>query len=800
MIRCLVNYYNVALPLKPDRLFTYSSEADIIQGCRVLVNLNNQIYTAVVWEKNKYPDKTIKYKPILEIIDQKRLLKQDLLEMAAWINRYYSTGLGLTLSAMVPSAFNVQVQLQVKRNTDESTQDFSGSALKLINEISFDKWIAVSEIKKKIPIKGFYRVLEELEDKACIQIKRTFDQKIKYKTVNYIILQESEEKTSLTTKQQAAYARIRELGRSIPLASIAGEFSYSIVKNLVKKKLIRIEPQKLIKTEEIFNNLESKPKNIKFNQEQKETIERINNVIKKNKFSAFLLYGITGSGKTEVYIAAIKQAIEQNKSALMLVPEIALTPQMVNRFYSVFGNSIAVLHSHLNDRERWQQWRDINSGRKNIVIGARSAIFAPLDNIGIIIVDEEHVNSYKQETTPRYNARDMAILRARFNACVCVLGSATPSLESWLNAKNGKLKLLQLKQRPLTSKLPEVKLVDLRQAEMTNEIFSKHLLKAIEERLENKEQILLLHNRRGHSSFVQCVSCGKLYQCPQCDISMNYHSTGELLKCHYCGYSSNLPRKCDSCGGYIYRFGAPGTQQLEKQLKLIFPQARILRMDSDTARKKDSYDSMFRRMKKGEIDILLGTQMIAKGLDFENVTLVGVILADQSLNFPDFRAAETTFQLLTQVAGRSGRGAKQGEVIIQTYNPDHYAIAKALKQDYVSFTQRELELREKLFYPPFWKLVRILFTAKNLEFLKREIKKINQIRKIINESFDRDQLIILGPVEAPFLKLQMNYRYHLILKGDSTETISSVVQYLKKNLKLSSRIRYSIDIDPLSLL
>jgi primosomal protein N' (replication factor Y) len=795
-----VYYYNIALPLKPDRLFTYTSEVEITQGCRVLVNLNNQVYTAVIWDKNRAPEKKIKYKSILEIIDQKPLIKKDLLEMAEWINRYYSTSLGISLSAMVPAAFNVQVQLQVKRIVGGNPEDLSAYALQFLNKISADDWVNVSKIKKDTPVKGFYTLLEQLEDKSYLQIKRVFDRKIKYKTVNYIISDKYAEKPSLTEKQQAAYSRIISLGKSIPLASIAGEFSYSVVKSLVKKNLIRIEPKKLIGTKEIFQNLEFKPKKIQLNQEQNYAAEQLKSAVTANKFSPFLLYGITGSGKTEIYIATIKQALDEHKCALMLVPEIALTPQMVNRFYNAFGNSIAVLHSHLNDRERWQQWRDINSGRKKIVIGARSAIFAPLARLGVIIVDEEHGNSYKQETSPRYNARDMAILRARINGCVCILGSATPSLESWLNAKNGKLKLLQLSQRPLTSKLPEVKLVDLRKADMANEIFSKQMLKAIEVRLDNKQQVLLLHNRRGHSSFVQCVSCGKMYQCPQCDISMNYHSTGELLKCHYCGYSSHLPRKCDACGGYIYHFGAPGTQQLEKQLKLIFPQAKILRMDSDTARKKDSYDSMFQRMKNGEVDLLLGTQMISKGLDFENVTLVGVVLADQSLNFPDFRAAEITFQLLTQVAGRSGRGAKQGEVIIQTYNPEHYAIAKALKQDYLSFTERELELREKLFYPPFWKLVRILFAATDINFLKKEMIKINLLRKILNESFRRDQLILLGPVEAPFLKLQKNYRYHLILKCDSIHTMSSVVHYLKKNIKLSNKIKYTIDVDPLSLL
>jgi primosomal protein N' (replication factor Y) (superfamily II helicase) len=795
-----VVYCNIALPLKPDKLFTYSSEIIVKKGCRVLVSFNNQIYTGIVWEEEITPAHEYKYKPLLDIIDIEPLIMPDLLELASWISRYYHTSLGITLAAMFPAAFNVQVQLQVRRLTTKNSLTLNKRSLELLNLLKTDEWINVKELKKAFGSINFYKSLENLEDGSYIEIKRVFDQKIKHKTVNYVLWDEKKDPSDLTVKQEAAYKTLLQMGKQTPLASISKQFSYAVIKNLVKKELIRIEPRKIIETKELFKNIIINKKEVILTQEQAEAADKIISQVKKNKYHAFLLFGITGSGKTEIYIAAIKQALSQKKTVLMLVPEISLTPQMVSRFYSVFGNSIAILHSHLNDREKWQQWRDIHSGRKRIVIGARSAIFAPLKNIGIIIVDEEHATSYKQETNPRYNGRDMAVLRARNNQAVCLLGSATPSLESWFNLTNGKLELLLLKDRPLTSQLPEVNIIDLRKAEMTNEIFSVKLLKAIELHLENKQQILLLHNRRGYSSFVQCVSCGKTFQCPQCDVSMNYHSTGHLLKCHYCGYTTNLPRKCDQCGGYVYNFGAPGTQQLEKQLKVLFPQARILRMDSDTARKKKSYDLMFQRMKNGDVDILLGTQMIAKGLDFENVTLVGVILADQGLNFPDFRAAETTFQLLTQVAGRSGRGEKHGQVLIQTYNPEPYAIAKALKQDFQNFADREMLLRLKLGYPPYRKLTRILFTSLSESLLPGEMQKIHKLRRNLQELYTSEQLILLGPTEAPFVKLQKRYRYHLILKADSIKTMSEVLNFLKAHIKINSKVRVSYDIDPVSLL
>ena len=592
---------------------------------------------------------------------------------------------------------------------------------------------------------------------------------------------------------------MQEKGNDIALSEIVNDISRSVLKAIENKGLLRIEPRE-VQTRNTFLPTKRTLKKIKHTEEQKSVIDEIKTFITGKIFRTFLLFGITGSGKTEVYIQVIKKCRDAGKTALMLVPEISLTPQMVERFFNAFGEDIAILHSHLNDRERWEQWNKINSGESKIVIGARSAVFAPLDNIGIIIVDEEHETSYKQDKTPRYNGRDIAIVRAKMSNAVVILGTATPSLESWQNVQTGKYDLLKLTQRPLSYELPSVRIIDMRKEKDHKQLLSIALKEKIEKKLKAKEQIILFQNRRGHSSFVQCISCGKLFECQNCEISMNFHSRTQQLICHYCGHSIDMPRKCPDCGSYMFNFGAAGTQQIEKQLQIIYPTARILRMDSDSARRKESYESMFQRMKNGNVDILLGTQMIAKGLDFANVTLVGVISADIGLNIPDFRAAERTFQLLTQVAGRSGRGEKAGEVIIQTYNPDHFAITSATKQDFESFAKIELDLRKALKYPPSFRIARFLFSHKDLKYLRTQVFKNNNIIEELQNLFEPKKLKVLGIVQAPLVKIQNNYRFHLIIKADSIKVLSAAVSYLQENLKLGSTIKQVIDIDPYGLL
>ncbi|MEA2097212.1 MAG: primosomal protein N' [Candidatus Cloacimonadota bacterium] len=795
-----MKYYQIALPINVTKLYIYKNKENIVPGCRVLVSFNNTFHTGIVWQETQDIDKNIKYKDILEIVDDIPKISSELLELALWISKYYRCSLGQSLSAMLPSAFNVQLQRKV-RLTDNSKLDIDNEASKkIVKELNRD-WLDIPKLKEKIGIKTseFNTLLEELENSGIIEINRVFDEKIKPKIVNFVILQQVDPLPSLTAKQTEAYEYMKSISDDFPLAKIAQQYSYSIVKALREKNLLSIESREVRK--QYFNFLQKRIlMDIKLTAEQQKAVSNIKKYIHSEKFHPFLLFGITGSGKTEVYIEVIKSALKNGKTALMLVPEIALTPQMVDRFFNAFGEDIAILHSHLNDRQRWEQWNKIKSGKSKIVIGARSAIFAPLNNLGVVIVDEEHETTYKQENTPRYNGRDLSILRAKMNNAVVILGSATPSLESWNNVKTGKFTQLILSHRPLSYELPTVDIIDMKKEKDHKLLLSVKLKKKIEEKLNLGQQIILLQNRRGHSSFVQCISCGKLFECPHCDISLKYHSANQELICHYCGHKTHMPRKCPECGSYMFSFGASGTQQIEKQLNILFPNARILRMDSDSAGKKDSYDSMFTRMREGTVDILLGTQMIAKGLDFENVTLVGVISADIGLNVPDFRAAERTFQLLTQVAGRSGRGKKSGEVIIQTYNPEHYSITTAMRQHFESFATRELNMRKHLKYPPEYKLARFIFSHKNEKYLKEQLTKNSKIIAEFKDLFKADQLNVLGPIDAPIARMQNSFRYHIILKADSVKVISSAVSFLKDNLSISSTIKQVIDIDPYSLL
>ncbi len=796
-----VYYYDIAMPVSPDRLFSYRSSQKVLRGCRVLVSLGNSFHTGIVWQRTKQPDPKLTYKSILEVVDEKPKISDNLLKLAEWMSKYYQCSLGQALSAMLPSAFNIQIQQQVKLIQKKQIPTSDGNPELIINELSKINWSDISALKQKLsmPATLFNEWLEKLEELNVIEIKRVFDAKIKKKIANFVIRKDVDDLPSLTSKQAEAWQIISQYKEPFLLREIVESVTRSVLKALENKGLVSIEPRELRDEEYQFKPARVK-KEVTLTAEQNQAVKEIKKVISSNTFLPFLLFGITGSGKTEVYIEAIKQCLQENKTALMLVPEISLTPQMVERFFYAFGQEIAILHSHLNERQRWQQWKKINSGKSRIVIGARSAIFAPLGNIGIIIVDEEHETTYKQDKTPRYNGRDIAIVRARLSKSVVITGSATPSLESWQNVAQNKFRMLKLRQRPLEYELPKVQIIDMCDHKDPKILISQELRDKIQEKIEAKEQIILLQNRRGHSSFVQCISCGKLFICSNCDISLNFHSHHQELVCHFCGQKINLPRKCPDCGNYLFQFGAPGTQQIEKQLQLLFPQARILRMDSDSAHRRDSYDSMYERMQNGSVDILLGTQMIAKGLDFANVTLVGVVLADISLNVPDFRAAEKTFQLLTQVAGRSGRGQKPGEVIIQTYNPEHFAIQLAMQQDFEKFADKELKLRQILKYPPSQRMARILFTNPKEQYLREQLATIHPLLNKIKNYYDNSELTILGPVQAPMVRLQNSYRYHIIIKAASVQIISQVVNRLKENIKLSSSIKMSIDIDPYSLM
>jgi primosomal protein N' (replication factor Y) (superfamily II helicase) len=523
--------------------------------------------------------------------------------------------------------------------------------------------------------------------------------------------------------------------------------------------------------------------------------------------STFLLHGVTGSGKTEIYLQAIAHALEQGKGAIVLVPEISLTPQTVERFKARFSAGklqtlVAVLHSHLSAGERHDEWHKIRQGRARIVIGARSAIFAPVDPLGLIIVDEEHEQTYKQEETPRYHARDVAIMRGQMENAIVLLGSATPSMESYHNAKKGKYTLLELPTRVDDQKMPRVRVVDMRQAaakEKGNLIFSPQLKEAIQQRIERQEQTILFLNRRGWATSLQCPLCGYVAPCPNCSVSLTYHRIEQKLVCHICGNIEKVPMKCpnEKCRNPAIRFAGTGTQRVEETLAKLFPHARVRRMDSDTMKRKDDYRKTLGEFRAGKIDILVGTQMIAKGLHFPNVTLVGIIHADSALHQPDFRAGERTFQLLTQVSGRAGRGDVEGEVFVQAFAPFHPAIQYARRHDYTGFYEQEIEFREQLKYPPLTRVALLTLKGRNEDKVKFSAEHLKrELQKGLAEFKD---LVLMGPAPAPLLKAETFYRHQIMLRARAMSKLSQTLANIVPTVTLPEDVTLSLDIDPVNL-
>lgn len=567
------------------------------------------------------------------------------------------------------------------------------------------------------------------------------------------------------------------------------EISLSSLKTLVKNNIL---------LEEKIEHYRVLYKNEKYDKKELSSDQRmvVNEVI-NNSRNIYLLHGVTGSGKTEVYMEIIEHYLSLGKTSIVLVPEISLTPQMVSRFQQRFGEMIAAIHSALSDGEKYDEWRRICRGEARIVIGARSAIFAPLKNIGVIIIDEEHSDSYKQsDPNPRYSAKDVAIIRSEYHNCPVIFGSATPSLEVMARACKGVYKLLSLPNRVNGKKLPLVKIVDMNEEmKKTRGYFSNILIESIRHCLEKKEQVILLLNRRGYSSFVSCKNCGYTFKCPNCDITLTFHKSSNTLRCHYCGYGEKVYNSCPSCSENSLSNLGVGTQKIEEELYSLFPTSRVLRMDYDTTSKKGMHEKMIQAFKNLEYDILLGTQMVAKGLDFSNVTLVGVINADTSLNIPDFRSSENTFSLLSQVAGRSGRSIKEGFVIIQTFNPEHYAIELTKTHDYLSFYKKEMVIRKQLKYPPFYYLCNIRISGKDDNFVLAEALKIKRsLERNLNET------IILGPSAASIYRINNIIRYNIILKYKKTNNIFEILEKIINHYKTNNKIKIDVDFNPSQML
>ncbi|HEY5653193.1 MAG TPA: primosomal protein N' [Pontiella sp.] len=573
--------------------------------------------------------------------------------------------------------------------------------------------------------------------------------------------------------------------------------SESPIKTLEKNGLVTIKESTILRDPHAgMELLRTEP--FKLMDEQHAALDKIRASMNRKKPRTVLLHGVTGSGKTEVYLQAIQHALDKGQGAIVLVPEISLTPQTVDRFRSRFGDCVAVLHSSLSEGERHDEWHRIRKGEAQIAIGARSALFAPIENPGLIVVDEEHEPTYKQDESPRYNARDVAVMRGHLEKCCVVLGSATPSLESFNNVKEGRYELAEMLQRVDDRSMPLMRVVDMRieaEKEGHPQIFSAELVQGIYDRLNVGEQVILFLNRRGFSSSLQCEQCGYVAECDECSVSMTYHKRAHKLLCHICGAEEKLPDCCPDCGDPAFKYAGMGTEKIEEVLEKLCPTARVARMDSDTMRKKDSYRKVLDQFKTGKIDILIGTQMIAKGLDFPNVTLVGVLYADMSLHIPDFRAGERTFQLLTQVAGRAGRGEKAGEVVVQAYAPHHPAIQAARNLDYEGFCTQDLEFRRELSYPPFSHLVLLTF--------KGEIESV--VVNTAGEFFDRlekilpESVIHSPPMPAPLVRAKGHYRYQIMLRCEHTVRMTKPIRHVLAVFKIPKGVTCTVDVDAVSL-
>lgn len=619
-------------------------------------------------------------------------------------------------------------------------------------------------------------------------LKASYKTEIKKKMSSYLVLDWSKEKVEEYLENCHFEKQKEILMLLLKNKECLIKRQDSSIKTILKKEIAHLEQR-----ESYRYSFETEKKDcpVTLNEEQQYAVNKVLNTLGLHK--VFLLYGITGSGKTEVYMNIIKEAIKKNKTAIMLVPEISLTPQIVERFVLRFGKDVAILHSGLNDGERYDEYRKIQNGDVHIVVGARSAIFAPIKNIGVIIIDEEHSSTYKQDNHPRYHARDVAILRGKYHHAPVVLGSATPSLESMARAGKKVYELLTLKTRAGKGSLPQVHIVDMKQeVKKKNFIFSELLLQKIQEKLDKKEQIILFLNRRGYTSLSSCGNCGAVMKCPNCDISLTYHKTSNMLRCHYCGYATKKVTICPKCHSTNMKDFGLGTQKLEEELHHLFKNARIVRMDMDTTSKKGAHQKIIEDFGNGLYDILVGTQMIAKGLDFKKVTLVGVMNADASLNIPDFRSSERTFQLLCQVSGRAGRGEDKGEVIIQSYNNNHYSITLAKHHDYIRFYQEEMKIRKQLNYSPYYYIILIRISTKDYELSFQEAKKVGEyLRSHLSKT-----TYILGPAMASVFRVDNVYYQQCIIKYQKDENLKSTLLSLDNHYKGLSKVSLEIDINP----
>ena len=726
-------------------------------------------------------------KEIAEVLDFSPVLTEEQLWLAEELRKSVFSYKISILKAMLPGFLNSsydKILYPLEGLSQEDKERLFGSQESLaFSSLDLEKQAEMMRLTRKGLLKLEYQAVDQKKVKTQSWVEVNLD-----KLENLEISNRAKKKLELRD-----YLLVHP--ETVPLADLLEHYSREQVNFFVEHGAVTIVQKEVQRSAAYFEGIESS-QSLELNPEQKQACEAVVGAIGK-EHPPFLLQGITGSGKTEVYLQIIQGALDMGKTAIVLVPEISLTPQMTERFIARFGDKVAILHSGLSNGEKYDEWRKVERGEAQVVVGARSAIFAPLKNLGVIIIDEEHEASYKQDSNPRYHARDVALLRAQYNQAALVLGSATPSLESRSRAGKGVYQHLRLTQRanPLAS-IPEVQLIDFRDYIGQNETsnFTPPLIEAIQNRLDKKEQVVLMLNRRGYSSFVMCRECGTVDTCPNCDISLTLHMDTKTMNCHYCGFSKEIPHVCPNCQSHSIRYYGTGTQKAYDELAELFPDARILRMDVDTTRKKGSHQALLDQFGKGEVDILLGTQMIAKGLDFPNVTLVGVLNADTALNLPDFRSSERTFQLLTQVAGRAGRAEKAGQVLIQSYNPNHYAIRFAKDQDYEGFYAYEMGIRRQLGYPPYYFTIGITLSHKKEEEVLRRAYEVMEILR----SGLSDASIILGPTPKPIARTHNLYHYQILIKyrleDELASTLNRVLALTQE--RENSELRLSIDHEP----
>ncbi|MEH7349858.1 primosomal protein N' [Gottfriedia acidiceleris] len=780
-----------------DRPFDYKVPTrwqDAIQpGMRVIVPFGPRKVQGFVLSI-KETTNLEKVKEIEEVLDVMPVLTEELLLLGSYLSQKTLCFFISAYQAMLPTAIKAVYKKHVQVTSEEALDQLVPELANLFSIVKRREWTEIESLVSKISL--VQRAIKE----GLLEIEYEVKNKANKKTERVVSLLKvlDEELPTISSPQQKdiiEYLRMNGQTSVKELKECLG-ITDSPIKTLEKNEVISIKTVEVYRDPYEGREIErSKP--LPLIEEQQIAFEQIVSSFHERKNKIHLLHGVTGSGKTEVYLQTIQEVLSEGKEAIVLVPEISLTPQIVGRFKSRFGNDVAVLHSGLSIGEKYDEWRKIQRKEVKVVVGARSAIFAPFENIGMIIIDEEHETTYKQDEHPRYHARDIAIWRGEYHHCPIVLGSATPTLESFARAGKGVYELNTMSKRVNQGPLPEVEIVDMReQLRIGNRtMFSTALHEKIIDRLEKKEQIILFLNRRGYSSFVMCRDCGYTIQCPHCEVSLTYHKHNHHLKCHYCGYETYMPKQCPSCQSEHIRFFGTGTQKVEEAITKTYPEARVIRMDNDTTSRKGAHEKMLKQFGNGEADILLGTQMIAKGLDFPNVTLVGVLAADSSLHLPDFRASERTFSLLTQVSGRAGRHEKPGEVVIQTYSPEHYSIELAKTQDYVAFYEEEMKIRRSFRYPPFYYLVLISIAHSDLI---KTVKVSEQIAGYLREYLSEGS-IVLGPVASPIAKIKDHFRYQCVIKYKSEPALYDVLNRIQQYYQDETdkgKLQLTIDFQP----